>query len=305
MGLRARIDVVVSYFRKHGSDSILAAGAGLSLGGLVFCVLNFESRPVRDFALGMLPELVGLLFTVLVVERLVARQRKIEGERLALVPAKQLRILLTANLSTWCSAYRASLSDMPADPPKTPDALLECGDLCSTLANLDFDRFSMCHMTTDGRRLRWIDVLGDQQKTTLAALRNALDTYGAILRVEVLEALTSLLESPMWTLINLHAVPYHAAIRVTGKHENFAYLSAASGGVPGMLNDFFQKTRVLLILCPPQPLPSDQHDWTPAWHAGSNPPIASGRVTDPTATQRRKPDPHVQLPEWLRSQTPS
>jgi hypothetical protein len=145
---------------------------------------------LRDFALGLLTNVLTVLLDFFLIDRIIRRREEQQRKRYRSIALQQFRRPLAQHLSLLADIYKASVERKPDKEPKLV-ADLFCPDYLSQLAH--FDLTGSAPVTAHMQWWEYIRLEGQKFETGLSRI---VDKHALYLDPDTLEAAEELINSP-------------------------------------------------------------------------------------------------------------
>ena len=152
---------------------------------LVFSVLSFiyEGLWLGVYLSNIAAGLVGSLIIILLVDKIIERNRESERVRIVRIALKRLATPLMLHVRLLAGIYKASTKSKPASLPTTFDDLFN-DEYYNEISFLDFSKKAPVIPERD-----WFTFLHDEMKSLREKMEQIIDTYAVFLDFALLDIL--------------------------------------------------------------------------------------------------------------------
>ena len=155
---------------------------------VVITALYGDHPTVERFGPNLATEVLGIIITLAFVQRLLERQERARKLRAAVGALRKARGALTGLLVAWAELVKASLDARRTEFPRTVHQLF-APYYTEEIARLDPTRGA------------WLDEAARRVEAARRTLQQVIDTYGATLDADYLEALAEVVDDPFIDLV--------------------------------------------------------------------------------------------------------
>lgn len=197
---------------------------------VAFIVLPLGQEGWRSFTLNLGTEVVGILLTVLLIDRVIRRRDKQERERYRSVALQQLRLPLNNHLLLLFNIYKASVEEKPDREISRVEDLFG-DDYVEQTAHLD--------LTSSGPiypPMQWFQYLHMEMQQFKDELGHVVDKYAVHLDPETIDLAEQLSNSTLLTVIT-RGVPLANWVTNGQVQRPFGLLVGPSSAVPEMIRE--------------------------------------------------------------------
>lgn len=159
---------------------------------LLLAVASFvlwQRGPLKDFGLNAFTEILGIIITVVIVERLLARQEARRNMPLKAAAYEDVRLLVSRLVSLLRTMF---IEAVPQPAPTTVDALLTKESVDSIVSNLNVD--AEAPVFPDKKWFEYLRDVGDEQRQ---AAEKILERYAATLDPKAYQLVHKLLDGTL------------------------------------------------------------------------------------------------------------
>lgn len=153
---------------------------------------------VRDGALNLGTEVIGIVVTVWLIDASLRRQAEAERKRVRAIAFSRLRTAVGSHLDILGQVYKAATPALPAPLPETYEAMFSGVGFYEALARLDF--YAPAQVSSI-RPLQWMDYLAHDLGELKQAADDALSKFSHSLDSNDIEVIASLATSDLATFL--------------------------------------------------------------------------------------------------------
>ncbi len=242
--------------------------AGLSLASFITYVVTSDQGRLKDVSLNLGTEILGILLTVALIDRVIRSNEKAERERYRAIAIKQLRIPLLHHLDVLLNIFKASIQSPPEKSYANVSELFD-DDYFSQIGLLDFAKQAP---VMGG--IQWFEYLSYEFSKFKDGLGRTIEKYAPYLDSDSIDLMEQILNSSF--LAYILQVP---AIRATDQNVGFKRAYNMLFGVQEMVveyTDLFSQLVETYNRCAAEDKRLLVHDYF--WSNNTAPLIGSGRI---------------------------
>lgn len=238
--MQARLTEWLGLMRRHQLGAAYVVLGVLVVVAIVGADIWPRTRLANEYGPNLATELVGILITLVLVERMLRWQRQRELQPIRAVAGKRFRTPIAHVLHVVASMYKAAADPEEAIVPASVDELLTRWP--EVAPRLDFQAPAPIYPTTS-----WAAYLGPELRRLQTVFDETVARYAEALGEGIIVATEELLQNPIWGLMS--SQDRGAELQATLDPPLPFFLALHSPGGERDLEVFALRVQTLVLQC--------------------------------------------------------